>query len=320
MNKSTSPGRGVAQRQQGLPPMEEQPGATLRRAALLADLARNVRGLRARHGLSQQALAARAGLSPRFVAQLEAGEGNISVAKLAELARALEAPLMGLLATAGDGATGNGDDAADLRGQIAAELEGHPVPELRALLASLRAGRGPSLRAGAPLIALVGLRGAGKSTVGPLLAEALGRHFVELDEEIQELTGLANSEIFELHGEGYYREAERHALERLIARGRPVVLAVSGGAVTDPALFGLLKERALLVWVRADPEQHMQRVVSQGDRRPMADRPDAMEELRGLLRARAPYYEQAQLVADTSTASPAACVGQLVAQLERLGG
>jgi XRE family aerobic/anaerobic benzoate catabolism transcriptional regulator len=290
----------------------------LRRVGVLAALGHAVRILRQERGLSQQALAARAGLSPRFVTQLEAGEGNISVAKLAELARALDVPLAALLA-ADDAAAGGEDEAAALRGRIALALHGRPTEELRALLDTLRTPRAEGSSSAPALIALVGLRGAGKSTLGPLLAGALGRPFVELDQEVQELTGLATSEIFELHGEDYYREAERHALQRLIARGEPAVLAASGGAVADAELFRLLKERTLLVWVKADPEQHMQRVLSQGDRRPMADRPDAMAELRHLLRARAPYYEQARLVADTSAASPQACVGRLVAQLERLG-
>jgi XRE family aerobic/anaerobic benzoate catabolism transcriptional regulator len=313
------------------------PEAGHRRAGLLAALGRTVRGLRAAQGLSQQALAARAGLSPRFVAQLEAGDGNISVAKLAEVARALHAPLAALLAAdamgadngrrAGGGAgdsAGTGGEAEALRREIAAALEARPAGELRALLTTLR-GAGPraapAAAGGVPTaIALVGLRGAGKSTLGPLLARALKRPFVELDEQIQELSGLAISEIFELHGEGYYREAERHALEHLIERGEPVVLAVSGGAVTDAALFRLLRERTLLVWVKATPEQHMERVVSQGDRRPMANRADAMAELRTLLRARTTYYEQARLVADTSRTTPRACVARLVAELRGMGG
>ncbi len=303
------------------------PSAAGRRAGLLAALGRSVRRLRGERGLSQQALARQAGLSPRFVAQLEAGEGNISVAKLAELARALDTPLAALLIGEGPAAgagmsAGSAGEVAALHADIAAALTGRTVAELRALLAALRSGSAPATgarRDAATRIALVGLRGAGKSTLGPRLAAALGRPFVELDEMIQDVTGLAISEIFELHGEGYYRGAERQALERLIARGTPVVLAVSGGAVTDPALFRLLSERTLLVWVKAAPEQHIARVASQGDRRPMANRPDAMAELRALLRARRPYYANAPLVADTSAATPGDTVAQLLAGLERLG-
>jgi XRE family transcriptional regulator, aerobic/anaerobic benzoate catabolism transcriptional regulator len=312
-------------------PRTQAAATDARRAGLLGALGRTVRALRAGGGLSQQALAARAGLSPRFVSQLEAGEGNISVGKLAEVARALGVPLAALLApeaAAGDrnGAAAAGDAEA-LRAYIAAALEGRSAGELRAMLAALDGTR-PATLPGVPaaaeaaqpaLIALVGLRGAGKSTVGPLLARALGRPFVELDDRIQEQSGLAVEEIFALHGEGYYRELERAALERLLAHGPSAVVAVSGGSVTDPALFRLLRERTLLVWVRARPEQHMERVASQGDQRPMADRADAMAELRNLLRARTPSYEQAQLVVDTSADTPQACVRRLVAGLRRLG-
>jgi XRE family aerobic/anaerobic benzoate catabolism transcriptional regulator len=302
--------------------------AGLRREDLLAELGHRVRALRTARGLSQQALARTAGLSPRFMAQLESGGGNISVANLAEVARALEVPLERLLAPApgaGEVATAKGaaGEAHRLRQEIDAALAGRGVAELRGMLAALRAGQPPSPAESRPeptVIALVGLRGAGKSTVGPLLAEALGRTFVELDEQIQELSGLAVSEIFEMHGEDYYRDAERRALTQLLAAGAPLVVAVSGGAVTDPALLSLLRERTLLVWLQATPQQHMQRVLSQGDRRPMADRPDAMAELRTLLRARHPLYAQARLTVDTSRATPEACVARLVAQLRRAAG
>ena len=300
-------------------------GAEARREALLHALGRTVRSLRAAQGLSQQGLAARAGLSPRFVAQLEAGAGNISVAKLAELARALAVPpaaLLGGPATTQDTPPGPADDndTATLRAEIFAALQGRSAEALRALLETVRQAGGRATEGGGHVsVALLGLRGAGKSTLGPLLARALERRFVELDDEIQAATGLAASEIFELHGEDYYRTAERQALERLLARGEPQVVAVSGGAVTDGAVFHLLRERFLTVWVRATPEQHMGRVAGQGDQRPMADRPNAMAELRALLRARVPYYEQARLVADTSAEPPGACVDTLVAQLRQLG-
>lgn len=283
--------------------------------ALLAGLGRRVRKLRGGKGLSQHALAEKAGLSPRFVAQLESGQGNISVANLAEIARALNAPLPGLL-TRDLPQNGEMDGAADLRREISSLVEGLTGDALSDLLSKLRAME-PAARAPNPaVISLAGLRGAGKSTIGPLLAKALGRRFLEMDEEIQQLTGLATAEIFELHGEAYYRVAERDALEKLIESGLPSVVAVSGGSVTDPALFRMMRERTLLVWIKADPEDHMSRVVSQGDRRPMADRPDAMAELRRLLDARAPYYAQARFISDTSTASPALCASQLAAMIE----
>ena len=298
--------------------------------AILHTLGNTVRSERLALGLSQRTLAKRSGLSPRFIAQLEAGQGNISVVRLAGVAKALEIPLPSMLAGVESPALpGDGEDSApegahasappEMRGlqwEIAALLEGRPAAELRAVRALLN--NGPDSRPQRPIVSLVGLRGAGKSTLGPLLGEALGCPFLEMDDEIGELTGLATSEIFELHGERYYRTAELRTLERVIARGAPAVVAVSGGAVTDPDIFRLLKERTLLVWLRATAEQHMERVVSQGDRRPMANRPNARAELRGLLAARTPYYRQARLIADTGNASPEACLKRLLAGMERL--
>jgi XRE family aerobic/anaerobic benzoate catabolism transcriptional regulator len=288
-----------------------------RRQDLLAGLGRTVRRLRAERRLSRQQLAEAAGLSPRYLAQLEAGGGNISVARLAEVARALEASLPALLAQA-DGGKASGGEGASLRGAIEALLPGLGLERLRALLAELREENGRGTPAAPALVALVGLRGAGKSTVGPLLARSLRCPFVELDEVIQERTGLAVGEIFELHGERYYRDAERRALQHLLERDAPAVVAVSGGAVTDPETFRLLREGTLLVWLKAPPEAHMARVATQGDRRPMADRPNAMKELRALLAARVPYYEQARLIADTGTASPQECAEKLAAALREL--
>lgn len=286
-----------------------------RRDSLLSALGRRVQGLRVRRGWSQQQLASQAGFSLRFIAQLESGQGNISVARLADIARALETPVSTLLAGSGSGNGLESGEAEALRGDIAAALERLPAGELRDVLDSLRKRQAEDEAFRPAVIALVGLRGAGKSTLGPLLAKALKRPFLEIDEEIQEMTGLATSEIFEMHGEEYYRNAERSVLERLIREGRPMVLAISGGGVTDPGILRRLREDTLLIWVKASPEEHMARVLSQGDRRPIADRPDAMAELRRLLDSRTPYYRQARYVADTSDASPQACVERLVAGL-----
>lgn len=283
--------------------------------ALLSGLGRRVRELRSRRGLSQQALANQSGLSPRFVAQLESGQGNISVGRLSDIARVLQEPLPALLARHFP-AAGREEHEAGLRREISARLEGLTGDALTGLLADLRGMETGAGGAHPAVIALVGLRGAGKSTIGPLLAGALGRPFLEMDEDIQDLTGLATAEIFELHGEAYYRKAERDALERLIDRGAAVVVAVSGGSVTDPAMFRMMRERTLLIWIKADPEEHMSRVVSQGDQRPIVNRADAMAELRSLLAARAPYYAQARFTSDTSRNTPALCASELVAMIE----
>ena len=297
------------------PEAGETPHPSPRKKALLSMLGRRVRGLRTQQGLSQQALANLAGLSLRFIAQLESGQANISVGKLSDIARALREPLPALLAHTSPELEGE-DHESGLRREISARLAGLTGDALSELLSTLRgmeAGRKGGHRG---LIALVGLRGAGKSTIGPLLAEALGRRFLELDEEIQDLTGLATAEIFEMHGETYFRKAEREALEHLIDRDLAVVVAVSGGSVTDPAMFRVLRERTLLIWIKADPEEHMSRVISQGDRRPIANRPDAMAELRSILAARTSYYTQARYTSDTSKASPKLCTSELVAMIE----
>ena len=144
--------------------------------------------------------------------------------------------------------------------------------------------------------------------------------FLELDEVIQQQTGLALQEIFELHGEAYYRAAERDALERVLAHRSPAVVAVSGGIVGDSGSFRLLRDHTRMVWLRATPEEHMGRVVNQGDRRPVENRPDAMKELRQLLAQREPFYEQAELVVDTHHNSTEECMEALVAGLSVQGG
>jgi XRE family aerobic/anaerobic benzoate catabolism transcriptional regulator len=238
-----------------------------------------VRARRQALSLTRQALANQAGLSLRFLAEVESGQANVSVLKLADLAQALSVSLPSLL---------SGDSSPAARAP-------HP-----------------------PVIALVGLRGAGKSTIGPLLARNLGLPFVELDTLIQESTGLALAELFELHGESFYRRAEREALERLVQSSKACVVAVSGGIVTHPQALELLRERTLMVWLKARPEQHIPRLEAQGDRRPMANRPNAQAQLQSLLRARTPFYRQARLSLDTSFDTPEVCADKLLTEIQRL--
>jgi len=226
------------------------------RDPLLA-LGRTVRGLRTARGLTLKALASRSGVSVRFLVQVEAGRGNISVLKLSSLARAL------------------GTTASRI-------LEARPGA------------------AGARVIALLGLRGAGKSTVGRRLARRLALPFVELDRRIEQAAGLSLAEIFSVHGEAYYRRLERDVLERVLGEGRPLVLATGGGLVAAPETYALLRDRAHTVWLHARPDDHWSRVVQQGDRRPMADHPQAMAELRALLAAREPLYALAAQTVRTS--------------------
>jgi XRE family aerobic/anaerobic benzoate catabolism transcriptional regulator len=254
-------------------------------ADLLRAVGRNVRALRAAQSLSRQALARRAGLSPRFLAGLENDGVNISLERLAALAAALQVPITGLLPTA---------PAA-----TAARAGGSQPPRL--------------------VIALLGLRGAGKSTVGALLARRLRLPFHELDEWIEKKAGLGLAEIFAVHGEQYYRRLERAALSEFLKREQPAVLAVSGGLVTDPQSYELLRARCLTIWLQARPQNHWERVVRQGDRRPMAASPHARGELKALLAARQPLYEQAELKLDTSPLTAAQAVSALLRCLRRAG-
>lgn len=227
-----------------------------------------MRERRLERGWSQEGLARRARLSPRFVSQVESGAGNISILRLNDLADALELPLDALL----------------------------------------RRPHGPPPR----VIALIGLRGAGKSTLGRRVARALKLPFFELDRLIEREAGLGLGEIFALHGEAYYRRLERRVLSRFLSSGGPAVLATGGGVVTDAASFELLQRRALTFWLRARPEEHLQRVAAQGDRRPMAGRADPLAELKSLLREREPLYGQAHHTIDTSRLSAAKAADTIV--------
>jgi XRE family aerobic/anaerobic benzoate catabolism transcriptional regulator len=227
------------------------------REPLLEALGLRARAARVERGWSIREVAERSGVSPRFLVQLESGRGNISVRRLADVARALHTTPSALLATSQD------DDA--------------PL-----------------------VIALLGLRGAGKTSIGKRLAKRLRVPFVELDRLVEEAADLSLSEIFSLHGEGYYRRLERDVLDTLLRERRPMVLATGGGLVASPEAYALLRRFATTVWLKAKPEDHWKRVVGQGDRRPMANHPQAMADLRGLLAAREPLYAAADLAIETS--------------------
>jgi len=237
---------------------------------ILAVVGMRVRQMRTNRRWTIRDLAERSGVSVRFLVQLESGRANISVRRLADIARAFEMPAAGLL--------------------------------------SDRDGDEPSI------VALLGLRGAGKTTIGKRLARKLHVPFVELDRRIEQAAQLSLNELFSLYGEEYYRRLERETLTSILAERRPMVLATGGGIVTSPQTYALLEESATMIWLRASPEDHWNRVVRQGDRRPMANHPQAMADLRHLLAEREPLYATAHHTIDT-TGRP---IEAVVADLARL--
>jgi XRE family aerobic/anaerobic benzoate catabolism transcriptional regulator len=259
---------------------------------LLGSVGAAVRSWREQRELTRRELAKKSGVSERFLADLESGAGNISVGRLEDVARALGTSAGELIFSAQAGATAREDLLEAQRW--------------------LRARFGRSARSGGPLIALVGLRGAGKSTIGQALARELRVPFVELDSLVEKEAGLPLSALFSLHGEAYYRRLAREVLTRFLDEADAAVIATGGGIVTDREAFKLLQKRCLTVWLSATPEDHWRRVLEQGDVRPSAASPHARDELKALLKAREPLYAQAQLSVDTSRLGVAGAVAEIV--------
>ena len=269
-------------------------------AAFLSALGRRVREGRERRGLSRKALSQEARVSERYLAQLEAGEGNVSIVLLRRVASALGATLPDLL----------GDNAPEHR-LIRRFLEEIPPHRLEDALVRLMREFGRDDASRRTRIALVGLRGAGKTTLGAALARELHWPFIELDREIERDAAVSLSELFMLYGQSGYRRIERRCLERVLDTHDRFVLAVGGGIVSEPETFHLLLDRCFTVWVRAAPEEHMGRVVAQGDFRPMEGSTEAMDDLKRILAAREPLYRKADAVVDTSGADPAHSLREL---------
>jgi XRE family aerobic/anaerobic benzoate catabolism transcriptional regulator len=235
--------------------------------AYLSLLGDRVRAWRNDQGVTRKALSAASGVSERYLAQLEAGEGNISVLLLRKVARAMGVPVENLV-----------------------REEARPQK----------------------CIALLGLRGAGKSTLGQKLAQALDVPFVELDREVEKEAGAELGEVFAMYGQEGFRRFERRALERVLAQQELAVIATGGSLVTDPGSYKLLRDRCLCVWLKASPEEHMARVIAQGDMRPFKGRSAALDEIRQLLAGRDRLYSRADVVLDTSGKTVRSSLSQLI--------
>jgi XRE family aerobic/anaerobic benzoate catabolism transcriptional regulator len=269
----------------------------------LEQLGQRVRTMRALRGMSRKVLAKVSGISERYIAQLESGKGNVSIVLLRRVSNAMGAPLEDLIPTA--------ELSPDW--PVIRELLRKATPNQIAQARDVLAGQGGSAqrRTSFAGIALIGLRGAGKSTLGKLLAKKIGWSFVELNKEIEAQNGLSVAEIIALYGQEGFRRMEQSALDQLLARKELMVLATGGGIVSEPLTFDLILSSFYTIWVKAEPEEHMARVRGQGDLRPMADDRSAMAELRTILKSREPLYARANATVDTAGLSVDAAAARL---------
>jgi len=261
-------------------------------SGFLQQLGQRVRTMRALRGMSRKVLAKVSGISERYIAQLESGKGNVSIVLLRRVSNAMAAHLEDLIPSS--------EPAPDW--QVIRDLLRKATPTQIAQAKAALSGADSSAHSKMPFagIALIGLRGAGKSTLGKLLAKKIGWSFVELNKEIEQQNGLSVAEIIALYGQEGFRRMEQAALGQLLARRELMVLATGGGIVSEPLTFELILSSFYTIWLKAEPEEHMARVRRQGDLRPMADDRSAMAELRNILVSREPLYARASSVVDTA--------------------
>jgi XRE family aerobic/anaerobic benzoate catabolism transcriptional regulator len=280
--------------------MTEQPDPE---SAFLEQLGQRVRTMRALRGMSRKVLAKVSGISERYIAQLESGKGNVSIVLLRRVSGAMGAHLEDLIPI--------GEPSPDW--PVIRDLLRQATPNQIAQAKDILSGQSASAhrRMSFSGIALIGLRGAGKSTLGKMLAKTIGWDFVELNKEIEAQNGLSVAEIIALYGQEGFRRMEQAALTALLARKELMVLATGGGIVSEPLTFDLILTSFYTIWVKAKPEEHMARVRRQGDLRPMADDRSAMAELRTILKSREPLYARANAVVDTAGLSVDAAAARL---------
>src|ERR1700760_4636548 len=270
----------------------------------LEQLGQRVRTMRALRGMSRKVLAKVSGISERYIAQLESGKGNVSIVLLRRVSNAMGAHLEDLIPAS--------EPAPEW--QVIRDLLRKATPGQIAQAKDVLSGAAASVHEEMPMagIALIGLRGAGKSTLGKLLAKKIGWSFVELNKEIEQQNGLSVAEIIALYGQEGFRRMEQAALGQLLARKELMVLATGGGIVSEPLTFDLILSSFYTIWLKAEPEEHMARVRGQGDLRPMADDRSAMTELRTILVSREPLYARASATVDTAGLSVDAAAARLV--------
>jgi XRE family aerobic/anaerobic benzoate catabolism transcriptional regulator len=277
--------------------------ATPAAGTYLRQLGERVRVLRNQRGMTRKALAEHAKVSERYLAQLEAGQGNISIVLLRRIAHAIGLPVAQMVHE-------GPEPALDmvLLSQFIERLAPDRLSEVRKLV--IKHFNSPS--EDRRRIALIGLRGGGKSTLGTLLAKKLNVPFIELDREIERRSGATLSEIFDMFGQEHFRRAERDALNDVLHQHKDFVIATSGSIVTEPGTLELLLASCFTVWVRADPHEHMKRVMAQGDMRPMGNSARAMEDLISILKSREPLYAKADAALTTSGKTPEQNLAELL--------
>lgn len=285
-------------------------GAAAPHDVYLKALGERVRDTRARRGMTRKILSRDSGVSERYLAQLESGQGNVSIVLLRQIAHAMNLPLAEIVREGPEPRV----ELTLLMEQLA-RLGPRELAEVQKLAAE-KVGAVADRRG---RIALIGLRGAGKTALGTLLAKRLGVPFIELAQAIEADAGISLNEIFDLYGQAAYRRHERRALERAIAEHRRAVVATGGGLPTEPGTFEHLLSHCYTVWVRAAPEDHMNRVVAQGDLRPMSGNAEAMEDLRRILAQREALYAQADAVLDTAGRTLQQSVAELEAIVRAIG-
>ena len=277
--------------------------------AFIAAVGERVRKARQRKGIARRVLSELSGVSQRYLAQLENGQGNISIGLLHKVAQALDHRVEWLV--------GEEDPWGSDVAKFAELYRSAPRDKRERVMAILQPGDPERLRR--QRICLIGLRGAGKSTLGRRLGVALSIPFIELNRDIEEQSGMPVTDVMALYGQEGYRRLERQALERVVATSDSVVLAVAGGIVSEPETFAFLLRHFHAIWLKAPPEMHMKRVIEQGDERPMAGNPKAMEELTSILTSREALYAKAEDVVDTASRTPEESTHDLIEAVRRLG-